>query len=96
MIYNTSNFTGNNLYDLALAPVQLEPLVGPIIVMVVFFIAYLATQTRNDPEVAFLTAGWISSLLVIFFWPIGFVTSTFASIIIGGTLIFTFLSTFWR
>lgn len=73
-IYNISNMTGNNLYEVAREVTVLEPNYGNAILLTFVMLVFFTLIRKNSWESSAMAATFTGSIIAVFLRPTGIVT----------------------
>lgn len=92
-LYNTSNITINNLYDVASYLNTIEPALIGVIVGGIFVLLFVGLSSKYDYFSSLAVAGFISGLFALMMFATGISSSLYYTLpLVFGILIFGFIA----
>ena len=85
--YNTSNLTGDNIFEMAQAIGQLEPNYGAAMLITAFLIMMAAMLTKSSFESSILASSFVTSVVALLMFTAGIIGLNFLIISITFTAI---------
>ena len=85
--YNTSNLTGDNIFEMAEAIIQLEPNYGAAMLITAFLIMMAAMLTKSSFESSILPSSFVTSVVALLMFTAGIIGLNFLIISITFTAI---------
>ncbi len=95
-IYNTTNITGFNLYDISFGLSQLDSRIFVAILAGFFLIIYAGSVSKFGSSQALLAASFATAIMTLFFRPINLISDNFLTIMISLTAIMAAALVFQR